>query len=175
MSDHLFEHIEPLVLAAKGRTLSGSLPLSRLNRLDQLLIEAKGAAEVSLHFTRDEAGQPCVVGHATATLQLECQRCMQAMAWPVRVDFRLGIVTSPGAAEQLPDEYDPLLVTGEGISVADIVEDELILALPIVAMHETHECPAQEMLLGLKAEAAAVTEKENPFAVLAQLKKDSND
>ncbi len=175
MSNHLLEHIEPFVMAAKGRTLAGSVPLSSLDRLEQSLVEAKGTVEVSLQFSRDEAGQPCVQGHAEATLRLQCQRCMQPMDWPVRLDFSLGIVTSQGAAEQLTGEYDPLLVGDEPISVASIVEDELILALPLVAMHEKDACPAQAVLQGLKAEAQTSTKRENPFAVLAQLKKETND
>jgi uncharacterized protein len=93
---------------------------------------------------------------------------------------RLGIVTSQTAAEQLPERYEPLLVPSTDmedeadseITIATIVEDELILALPQVAMHKTDECPQGEAFLGSAKgeEDVAATQRENPFAVLSQLK-----
>jgi uncharacterized protein len=169
MSDRLDELIDPLSLAAKGRTLEGRIPLAKLARLGPSLQSTQGEAEASLRFGVDEAGMPNVTGRVRATLMLQCQRCMQAMAYAVDSQIRLGIVKSREAAERLPANYDPLLVSGEEMKAADIVEDELILALPIVAMHERADCP-----LGAEfqeQEADAEPKRENPFAVLAGLKK----
>ncbi len=168
MSDHLDELIEPLFLAEKGRTLTGRLPLSRLDRLCQSLQDGKGVVDISLDFDRDEVGQPRVMGRLTAILQLQCQRCMQTMGLPVSVDVHLGIVRTQRQAESLPDNYDPLLVSDEPMTAADIVEDELILALPLVALHEMADCPAAGAPAG---QDEVVAQRENPFAVLAELKK----
>jgi len=146
MSDHLGELIEPLSLAEKGRTLTGQLPLSRLDRLCQSLQDGKGEVGVSLHFDKDEVGQPRVMGRLAAILQLQCQRCMQAMDMPVSVDVHLGIV-----------------------------EDELILALPLVALHEMKDCPAADAQVGQDEQNKVSPQRENPFAVLAELKKERND
>ncbi len=175
MSDQLGEFIEPIVLAEKGRTLAGRLPVSRLDRLCQSLRDGKGDVEVSLHFDKDEGGQPNVTGRLVTTLQLECQRCMQAMDLAMNVDVQLGIVRTQQQADSLPDNYDPLLVSEEQITAADIVEDELILALPLVALHEMEDCPAAEMLAAQDEQDVAVPPRENPFAVLAELKKERND
>lgn len=173
MSDRLDDLIEPLALAAKGRTLKGQVPLAQLERLVPSLYGAEGVAEVELCFDRDEVGLPCVKGTITAELTLQCQRCMQAMVLPLTIDVSLGIVTSKAAAEKLPDNYDPLLVGAEPIKVADIVEDELILALPIVAMHEVKDCPSGDQYQRTEEEAVQ-PKRENPFAVLAELKKESH-
>ena len=175
MSDHLGEFIEPLSLAEKGRTLSGRVAVSRLDRLCQSLHGGKGEVEVRLHFDKDEGGQPNVTGHLSTTLQLECQRCMQAMELPVSVDVQLGIVRTQQQAESLPDNYDPLLVSDEQITATDIVEDELILALPLVALHEMDECPAADRVLAQDEQDEPIPQRENPFAVLADLKKQRND
>ncbi len=172
MSDHFGELIEPLSLAEKGRTLTGRLPLSRLDRLCQSLQNGKGVVDISLDFDKDEVGQPRVMGRLTAILQLQCQRCMQAMGLPVSVDVHLGIVRTQKQAQSLPDNYDPLLVSDEPMTAVDIVEDELILALPLVALHEMKDCPAA----GAQDEQDEVAaQRENPFAVLAELKKERND
>ena len=175
------ETIEPLALAAKGRILEGRLPLTSLPRLLPLLASGDlGEVEYALEFGRDEGGTPCIVGSVKAILPLICQRCMEVMDYPVATRTRLGIVTSQAAAEQLPERYDPLLVPAIGleveqeseITIADIVEDELILALPQVAMHKMEECPQGDAFLG-KAEGeedVSTTQRENPFAVLSQLK-----
>ena len=178
MSDHLGEIIEPFSLAEKGRTLSGQLPLLGMDRLCQSLQNGKGVVDASLHFDKDEVGQPRVIGRLAAVLQLQCQRCMQAMDMPVSVDVHLGIVRTQKQAESLPDNYDPLLVSEQPITAADIVEDELILALPLVALHEMKDCPAAEALAGQDEQdeqGEVVPQRENPFAVLAELKKERND
>jgi uncharacterized protein len=176
MSDPLVEIIEPLSLAARGRTLEGRIPLAALSRLVPLLQGAEGDAVYRLHFEMDEGGVPRVNGQVEATLLLQCQRCMEAMPFPVSSRVRLGIVRDRQAAEQLPANLEPLLVSEEGITVAAIVEDELILALPVVAMHELEVCPQGEAFRTNpgddQGQGSADSEKrENPFAVLAQLKK----
>lgn len=170
MSDHLEELIDPLSLASKGRTIEGRISLAKLARLVPSLRSSEGEAAASLRFEFDEGGMPNVSGRVQATLILQCQRCMQNMAYEVDSQVRLGIVTSRKAAENLPEYYDPLLVSGSGeeMKAADIVEDELILALPLVAMHETSECPAGT---NFQEQAEAEPKRENPFAVLAELKK----
>lgn len=168
MSDRLEELIDPLSLATKGRSIEGRIPLAKLARLAPSLLSTEGEAEASLRFGIDEGRMPNVSGHVRATLILQCQRCMQGMQYKVDSRIRLGIVTSRKAAESLPEYYDPLLVSGAEIKAADIVEDELILALPIVAMHEMTECPAGGKF---QPQGEAEPKRENPFAVLAELKK----
>ena len=179
MSDRPLEIIEPLALAIQGRTMEGRIDVARLARLLPLLRSSEGEAVYSLRFDRDEGGVPCVVGEVSATLVLQCQRCMEDMAYPVKAKVRLGIVTSRQTVEQLPDRYEPLLVSESDISVASIVEDELILALPIVAMHKTEECSSgeayQQQVVTQEDNTCAKPQRENPFAVLAQLKDNLQD
>ncbi|HEC18440.1 MAG TPA: hypothetical protein ENI97_03770 [Gammaproteobacteria bacterium] len=175
--------IEPLALAARGRTLEGHMPLASLARLLPLLAgtDPQGEVEYQLEFGADEGGNPRIIGSVTATLPLVCQRCMESMVHSVTTRTRLGIVSSQRAAEQLPERYEPLLVPAEEqgelgageLPLATLIEDELILALPQVAMHRTEECPRGEAFLGSAPdgdEDGSVAQRENPFAVLAQLK-----
>ena len=79
-------------------------------------------------------------------------------------------------AEELSPEYEPLFVEDEPLHLADIVEDELILALPAVAMHPESECTgAQHPSRDGEEESQPAEAKPNPFAVLAKLKREQKD
>lgn len=180
------ETIEPLALATSGRIFEGRLPVSSLPRLLPLLVldddaDTQHEVEYMLEFGKDEGGTPRITGSVTATLPVKCQRCMGIMALPVSTKTQLGIVATREAAQQLPEPYEPLLLPisedDDGISIASIVEDELILALPLVAMHNKEDCPQGDAFLGTKdgQEDAAAMQRENPFAVLSQLKTSSSE
>ncbi|MDT8384204.1 MAG: YceD family protein [Gammaproteobacteria bacterium] len=167
--------IEPFELAAQHRTLAGHLPVSSLPRLipllitDDLVVLGRCRVDYVLNFGVDEGGVPGLTGTLQAVLPLQCQRCMEELAFPVSLVLNLALVKSRQAAQQLPENYDPLLVLpDEETSVESIIEDELILALPQVAMHEIKDCPKGEAFLN--TEDGSAPQRENPFAVLAQLK-----
>jgi uncharacterized protein len=116
--------IDPFDLATQRRTLEGRLPVSSMPRLIQSLstdnVEVIGRYQVDyvLHFGVDEGGVPGVTGTVQTTLPLECQRCMEEMEFPVSLDLKLALVKTRQAAQQLPENYDPLLVLqDEEISV----------------------------------------------------------
>jgi len=178
MSDSFTDVIEPFALARQGRTIEGKIAVADLPRVVPLLRSVDGDVEYSLHFDSDEAGIPRIRGKVSSTLIVQCQRCMEDMEYPVSVKTRLGIVASKEAAEKLPDNYEPLVVTGEETSIVSLLEDELILALPIVAMHEIEDCPQGDAIINnadhvkdAERENTASSARENPFAILAQLKK----
>ena len=193
MSNRFTDSVEPFALATQGRTIEGKIPLAELKRLGTLARssqsqngESKGAAssiegsvEFILCFDIDESGAPRIGGNVSTTLRLQCQRCMEDMDYPLTLKINLGIVPSREAAANLPDSYDPLVVSGDEITITSILEDELILALPIVAMHEIESCSLGKVSSKesgnfdreVEQENLSPPKRENPFAVLAQLKK----
>ena len=115
---------------------------------------------------------------ATAEVPLTCQRCMGAVLTPVEVDqwYRFVATEDIAMAEDDQSEED-LLVMEPQFDLIAVLEDELLMALPLVPMHE--DCPTPVVLstgeTGLPHEdeagdAVPAAEKPNPFAVLAQLK-----
>ena len=195
MSDRFTDSVEPFALATQGRTIEGKIPLADLTRLSTLARSSQsqegagkdtvasanieGSVEFTLCFDIDESGAPRIGGNVSTTLRLQCQRCMEEMDYPLTLNVKLGIVPSREAAANLPDSYDPLVVSGDEITITSILEDELILALPIVATHEIESCPQGEAF-NKKSESpdqevdqgkSAPAMRENPFAVLEQLKK----
>ena len=108
---------------------------------------------------------------ARTSALLTCQRCMGTVATPLEVDQWYRFVATEEIAMVEDDESEEdLLVMEPLFDLLAVLEDELLMALPLVPMHE--ECPAAPALrvgdVGLAGEAG---DKPNPFAVLSSLKK----
>jgi len=173
MVERLPEYIDPLYLADKNAELKGQLFLSELDRLADLLYSDTGTVAVELRFAR-EGRLATLQGLISAELELKCQNCLQLLAWPLQSSFRLGLVNSMAQADRLPEDCEPLLVVeGQKIPLKDIVEDELLLALPSFPKHQ-HPCYAAEHLLDKNTLPLADKQPdstENPFSILTQIKK----
>ncbi len=148
----------------------GSIALSALPRVGELLHSENVAGEdrqvdISFEFVRNDYDVPTIVGQLQASLALQCQRCLQALEMPLKLEFRLMIDASD---ELVRDSSLDTLYSDEGfIDLFEVVEDELILAIPLVALHEDTACNEYWPVSETETETAA---KENPFSVLAQLK-----
>ena len=170
-------HIDPLRMAEAGRLLEGSYSVAEMERLQDLLFDSSGKVAVSLEFGIDAEGIRYMKGRLQAELTLECQRCLQAMQAPIDTTFALGLVRGNEAAELLPSHYEPLLVESDTLFLRDIIEDELLLALPLVAKHEDSQCIEVNRQVTedkRNEDDRGKAEKENPFSVLASLKSNGN-
>ena len=116
-----------------------------LRARDQSVTEPNGAVEVSLTGSRDAEGRPRLSLVAKGVLHLQCQRCLQVMEWVVDINssFRLVARESEIDDEDLTSDVE-VIVGSSAMSVLDLVEDEIILGLPMVPMHERCEYPGQE-------------------------------
>ena len=161
--------IEPFRLAAKGSTLAGTLETAAMPRLREAVHGCAERVTLELAFGRDEQGVACVRGLVTGRVELICQRCLEPMEYTIEAEVCLGAVRGESAMQALPGEYEPLLVDEEGrYPLSTLVEDELLLALPIAAMHG-HACV--EPVPAGPPEACHPAPGENPFAGLARLKR----
>jgi uncharacterized protein len=170
MSQRLPAQVDALRLAEAGGHLVGDVPLAGLKRIVPLLESAAGSAQVELEFGRDAQGVAYVRSRIEAELRLVCQRCLEPMAYQVDAETLFGIVGSALETERLSEQYEPLVVSDRRLYIAELVEDELLLSLPIVPKHPEDECPAADRLAQADEDADATDEKDNPFAVLSRLK-----
>ncbi|MGD8885837.1 MAG: YceD family protein [Gammaproteobacteria bacterium] len=178
MSQRLPEQIEPFRLAEQGRIYKGQLPITKMKRLASLLANDAGDVDVDLEFSVDEMGQANVTGRVQGQVNVVCQRCMETMAVPLDASVSLGIVATERQVEELASQYEPLMVEDQWTSLPELVEDELILALPAVPMHEPEQCSVKPVAITEEAKPsddAASTKKKNPFAVLEQLRDKSGE
>ena len=144
-----------------------SVPVAELPRLRSRL-EASGSVEGRVHFTR-EAGLAVAEITVRGTAVLQCQRCMERLEAPVETRSRVALIANEAEAGRVPEDLEPMLAPGGRISIREIVEEELMLFLPIVPSHEnTAECaPAELDAVG----DATPGETQRPFAQLQELLK----
>jgi uncharacterized protein len=168
MSVNMPEMLEVWRMVAARRSFEGTVPLSAFTRLQGLLADAEGEVRFALQFDSDPLHkQPYVELRAEAVLPLECQRSLQRFLLPILIEQRLGLIRDEADESALPPEYEALLVPEDGMMhLLDLVEDELVLAVPAVPVDPDStdvqsDWPASEQELA----------KANPFAGLAGLKK----
>lgn len=138
-------------LADQGRVLEGSLPVAAFRRLGAWLHADRGTIEAILRFERGAGGRRILRGSLHGELDLTCQRCLAVFALPIDRELELVLVESEAAADLLPEELEPLVVDERrAMHTVDLLEDELILALPLVprcAHGGRPECTAAVELL----------------------------
>lgn len=158
-------------LADARAVLEGELPLARLGRLAPLLARADGVVRAHLEFARD-LKREVVRGRVESELILTCQRCFGEVKIPVSADVDLIRVADEADAEALADGRDPLVAPNREVELATLLEDELLLALPIVPLHEGDGACQR---IGADPPASATEGRSrNPFAALAALKPKKN-
>jgi uncharacterized protein len=157
--------VDPWRLAAQGRTLTGRIALDSLPRLAPALADG-GEAEYRLAFHLDGEHRAVVSGHVSAGLVLQCQRCLGPMLVPVDSHFELAFVHGLDEAARLPESYEPALTEDGWVRPAELVEDELLLALPPVPLHDAADCAAERM----EPMPDDGPQADNPFAALAALR-----
>lgn len=153
--------IDGFEFASAGASKQGVWPLGDFARLRDMLASDAGEVAYEIDGVRDERGRPGLRIRVRGTLQLRCQRCLEAMPFEVRADETLVLagtlaeIHAEPAHAHAPDR----VVAGKEMPVRDLVEDELILALPYAPRHES--CTARP-----SPDAAG---KTSPFAGLRGL------
>ena len=173
MSGPRAEEVDVLLLAAQGAALERRFPLSDFGRLRGLLAAPRvpEAREVRARFGfAEEQGRPVALVEVETSLPLVCQRCLQPVDWPVRSAARLAFVDATVAAATEVDGRDAFETRAGHLRLIDVVEEELLLALPLVA---THTAPAACELLeapGVPPQEASTAEHaQRPFEGLKEL------
>lgn len=165
MQRQLPEVVDFLEQVEKNSCFEGSWPLARLGRLREVIVSDEGDVAVSVRFSK-RSGIRCLDGSVSARLVLECQRCLQPLTQQIQSEFHLGLVTSEEETADLPDAFEPFEVVAGEQSLIDVIEDELLLSLPIVALHQ-QDCIGDLHREGENEAAPADTYK--PFAGLKDL------
>ena len=153
------------------RRFSGEWPLAALSRLVEAVdgsANLEGVVVYDVAFHRDGEGHLCLQGRVRATLALPCQRCLEPI--PVKLGglFHLAGVANLDEARKLPDSLEAVLLTEGTFSLPQLLEDELLLAMPYAPRH-TGDCGVSQPLPA-DDPLAVVPVKANPFALLERLK-----
>lgn len=166
MPEPLPDRFKPFDWVAEGRSVAGELPVAALGRLcASLAAPVDAPVSVELAAGVGDDGRPMLTGRARVMLATQCDRCLEPMPLPLDVPIRLALVRSEAEAAHLPDTLEPLLIDGEWLDIATLIEDELLLVMPMFSMHAAGECVSQTV----QATAGA---PRKPFAALASLRRD---
>ena len=161
-SSRLKRITDAFLFAKGGRVLEGTLPVVELERLHDLLAKVEGQVAFRIEGSNGDRGESLLQVTVTGILPLACQRCLGAVPFDLDVDSLLELV--PEGAElsqdELEDDTRDFLPVARELNVAELVEDEILLALPVAPRHEKCGLPG----------AAEAGDRGNPFAALAGLK-----
>jgi uncharacterized protein len=168
------ECFDALPLAVRGATLDREFRLIDLPRLADWAVDDQARAHLSARFHLIEA-RVGVVGRATAKLRLICQRCLGPVQVPVDDEFHVVLVPSEVEMDQLPEQQDAVVVDATRLELSWLLEEQLLLAMPLVPLHATlAECAtrAHESVETNAVQSAVVSlDTQRPFADLKDLLK----
>jgi uncharacterized protein len=170
MSSALPEIVDAWRMVNARRSFQGKLPLAAMKRLASSLAAVDGEVVFDLEFDKDALGIPYLQVKANTALPLICQRTLELFALPVKIDTRLGLLTKEEDEASLPADYEPLLLTDGGLNLADVIEDELILAVPVIPVKPGTEFSERTFPANAQ-ETPEEDERPHPFAALEKLYK----
>jgi uncharacterized protein len=137
--------IDGLQFAHGGETLSGRFEIKQLPRLLESAADDAGNVSYTIIGKRDLQGKPSLECKVEGTVTLQCQRCLQGFAHQFSVKSVLMLVSHEAALpdpESEPDEIDAIVATPQ-MNVAELVEEEILLSLPMIPRHEACEIAEQ--------------------------------
>ena len=138
-----------------------------MRRLAAAVVDIGEEVVVSVDFSCGDEGEPRANGSVSAGVELECQRCLEPVDVTLNCQVRLAFLSSDWRLG--PQDYDVYELDDDGsVVLSDLIEDELILSLPIMATHDDERCRPVSNALAAEDEAPAA---KHPFAALAALKK----
>ncbi len=154
-------YIDSLDFSRNGKRISAQVPFAELPRLQEWLDSPQGVLDYVLQGGMDHLGRPVLDVSLHGSCRLRCQRCLGALDYAIQHEMRLLLCDQAGLDELDDDEEDfDAILAEEHMDVAALLEDEILLGLPIAPRHDA--CQA--------AEGKYSQESRHPFAALEKLK-----
>ena len=151
-------------LADEQADLELAIPLAEFPRVRTRLGATEGAISGHVHFGRD--GEFVVAAlEVSGSVPLVCQRCLSLMSWKINGRALIALIAADAQAERVPEHLEPMLAAGGKVSLRDLFEEELLLALPIVALH------SDERACVPATSAGETSATQRPFERLGELLK----
>lgn len=156
--------INSLEFARKALDIHDTIAVSRFSRLADFLGATTGSLDYQLIGYVDGNQKPGLKLHIKGKLHLVCQRCLEPMDWDLDTHSSFIVVPDEASVPDAEDEAEEIdcLVAETHMPVIDLIEDEILLSLPLAPKHELEGCGAVSKLNELK--------KPSPFAELEKLK-----
>lgn len=171
LSEPLPKQAELRKLAMNQASFQVSSDLTAFLRFSGAVVAGQGFVEAELNFSVNEQYVPCIDGWVRCSTQMECQRCLEPVAVEFSSTIALAVVKDDVQARELTKARDPLIAEDEQLlDLNEILEDELLLAMPFVSYHEPGQCKGKQSYQSFAGDQPVEERKESPFSVLASLK-----
>jgi len=155
-------------------SVQGTIEVNKLERVAACTADQQGQVTAKLAFSVDRAGRRRIKGEAQTSVKLTCQRCLEPVATDLTETIDLVLVDDEDAALQLDKGFEPWIGEDYRIVLAALLDEQLLLGMPIVSIHETGPCSEQTHYQSTDPGGEGQDEEQqrgsNPFAVLADLK-----
>lgn len=161
--------VEPKKLAGLESVLVGGVAPEAMPRLQAAVLSARNI-QAELSFTNDERYRIHVQGKLVAEVQRECQRCLEPVWVALEAQVNLMVVKAESQIAELPAEVDAWLVLGDSADLYEVLEEELLLAMPYVSYHAEQCVDLARVGAGDPADDEGTVTTDSPFKVLEQLK-----
>ena len=168
-------------LAAAHAAHDFSFALADMPRLREQLLSPEGLASGRVQWGR-ERGLTIAMLSVQATPRLQCQRCLRALDVPVNSSARIALVDELVPDEALPEAAEAYLITGRRLLLRELVEEEILLGMPLIARHADAHCeqtvadlesvdapPGQPTVAVTATKAPEAETTHKPFAGLGEL------
>jgi uncharacterized protein len=159
--------IDAFEFCRRNERREGEVAIADLPRLADESVDKSGALHWSLQGGSGKQGHPQLMVTVSGTVRLMCQRCLTPLAFDISSESVLVLAPDEGSADEidalLADESVEVIVGSRTFDIAQLIEDDALLTIPLSPKHEA--CPDQ-----LVPEAAKGAEKVSPFAMLRKLK-----
>ena len=161
--------INPRKSAQRRLVCDGFFEVSGMTRLLDVCTPCNEQMQVNVNFDVNDLGLNVISGTGSLSVALICQRCTESLVIDLDIEFTLSPAKNDEAAEALPSYYDAIELDENGeVNLLELVEEELILAIPLIAKHEPSKCQAP--VDSVWGELPEELEKPNPFDVLKKIK-----
>lgn len=164
MQQGIPEIIKLFKFASKGAIFSQQYQVKDFPRISELASNQDSVVDVKLSFELEKGRIPCIKGEVKLDLALTCQRCLNEVSVYLEPKFQLAFLKNEQQGETLDASFETILNTDEEFSTIEFITDEVLISVPMTPMHE-HKCVSYQDTQPINEQ-----KKENPFAILKQLK-----
>jgi uncharacterized protein len=130
--------LDAVVLAHGGLTWEHEFSDTRFERLADVAVSTLPRVSIKLQFAKLDK-RPTIHGEMQAEVELVCQRCMSDMQYPLLESFELMLIESEAELAAVPETHEPWIANALHLNVLELIEEQLLLALPLIAKH-ADEC-----------------------------------
>ncbi len=163
------ENIKLFSFAKKGLIFSHIYKVKDFPRIRDIVTNINDEVKVELSFYIEDNNIPCIKGRIELKVALDCQRCLDEVSLHLNPSFNLAFLKNEQQGEGLDSSFETILNENEEFSTIEFITDEVLISIPMIPMH-SHECVSYK-----DKQLIEEQKRENPFAILEQLKNSNRE